>query len=155
MNGNQNVTAVFEEEEEEEKPPIEITSKATYDFRTKTLFLKGILVPFLDGFSREETGEKGIFNVQLQEKVKDAFELIPWSINLKGMFEGEETSGYILYDHETRSVYIPCFKVATIAEIGDGIEGKATYYKDVTMKQWNKSYPIFHIKDMTKADSCN
>ncbi|WP_171900761.1 hypothetical protein, partial [Candidatus Marithrix sp. Canyon 246] len=70
--------------------------------------------------SREETGEKGIFNVQLQEKIKDAFELIPWNINLKGMFEG-----------------------------------KATSYKDVTMKQWNESYPIFHIKDMTKADSCN
>jgi hypothetical protein len=149
MNGNQNVTAVFEKEKKE------ITSKATYDLKSKTLFLKGILVPFLDGFSREETGEKGIFNVQLQEKIKDAFELIPWSINLKAMFEGEETSGYILYDHQTRSVYIPCFKVATIAEIGDGIEGKATYYKDVIMKQWNESYPIFHIKDMTKADSCN
>jgi len=148
MNGNQNVTAVFEKEK------IEISSKATYDLKSKTLFLKGILVPFLDGFSREETGEKGIFNVQLQEKIKDAFELIPWSINLKAMFEGEDTSGYILYDHETRSVYIPCFKVATIADIGDGIEGKATFYKDVTMKQWNKSYPIFHIKDMTKADSC-
>jgi hypothetical protein len=71
------------------------------------------------------------------------------------MFEGEETSGYINYDHETRSVYIPCFKVATIAEIGDGIEGKAVYYKDVTMKQWNQAYPIYHIKDMTKTDSCN
>jgi hypothetical protein len=48
------------------------------------------------------------------------------------MFEGEETSGYILYDHQTRSVYIPCFKVATIADIGDGI-----YYKDIAMKSWN------------------
>jgi hypothetical protein len=40
--------------------------------RTKTLFLKGVLVPFLDRFSHEETGEKGIFKVQLQEKIKDA-----------------------------------------------------------------------------------
>ncbi len=142
------------EEEEQEKPPKEISSKAIYDIKTKTLSLKGVLVPFLDGFSREETGEKGIFNVQLQEKIKDAFELIPWSINLLAMFEGKDTSGYINYDHEARSVYIPCFKVATIAEIGDGIEGKVIFYKDVTMKQWNQSYPIFHIKDMTKADSC-
>ncbi len=52
-------------------------------------------------------------------------------------------------------VYIPCFKVATIADIGDGIEGKAIYYKYVTLKQWNQAYPIFHIKDMTKADSCD
>jgi hypothetical protein len=148
MNGNQNVTAVFEKKNE-------ISSKAIYDSKTKTLFLKGVLVPFLDGFSGEDTGDKGIFNVQLQEKIKDAFELIPWSINFKVMFEGEDTSGYINYDHETRSVYIPCFKVATIAEIGDGIEGKVIYYKDVTMKQWNQAYPIYHIKDMTKTDSCN
>ncbi len=150
----QQLYKVEEEEQEKPKPPKEISSKAIYDIKTKTLSLKGVLVPFLDGFSREETGEKGIFNVQLQEKIKDAFELIPWSINLLAMFEGKDTSGYINYDHETRSVYIPCFKVATIAEIGDGIEGKAIYYKDVTMKQWNEAYPIFHIKDMTKADSC-
>jgi hypothetical protein len=29
-----------------------------------------------------------------------------------------------------------------------------TKYKDVTMKQRHIDYPIFHIKDMTKADSC-
>jgi hypothetical protein len=40
MNGNQNVTAVFEKEEEEEKPPIEISSKATYDLKSKTIILK-------------------------------------------------------------------------------------------------------------------
>ncbi len=70
------------------------------------------------------------------------------------MLEGKNTSGYILYDYKTRTVEIPCFEVMTIAKLGDEIEGETVYYKDVSMKQWNKSYPIFHIKDMTKADSC-
>jgi hypothetical protein len=123
MNGNQNVTAVFEEEENEQ-PPIEISSKAIYDSKTKTLSLEAILVPYIDEFTGKETDNKGIFDAQLQEKTKLVFELIPWSINFKNMFEGKDTSGYILYHYETRSVDIPCFEVTTIAHIGDGIEGK-------------------------------
>ncbi len=82
------------------------------------------------------------------------FELIPWSINFKNTFDGKNTSGYILYDHKTRSVKIPCFEVTTIAKFGDGIEGETIYYKDVNMKQRHVNYPIFHVEDMTKADSC-
>jgi hypothetical protein len=59
-----------------------------------------------------------------------------------------------LYDHKTRSVKIPCFKVTTIAKFGDGIEGESIYYKDVSMKQRHINYPIFHVDDMTKTDSC-
>ncbi len=155
MNGNQNVTAIFEEKEEEEKPPTEISSKAIYDSKTNTLSLEGILVPFIDEFTGKATDNQGIFDAQLQEKTKLVFELIPWSINFKNMFEGEETSGYILYDHKTRSVEIPCFEVMTIAKLGDGIEGKAIYYKDMTMKQRHVNYPIFHVENMTETDSCN
>jgi hypothetical protein len=154
MNGNQNVTAVFEEEEDE-KPPIEISSKAIYDSKTKTLSLEGILVPYIDEFTGKETDNKGIFDAQLAEKAKLVFELIPWSINFKDMFDGEDTSGYILYHSKTRSVDIPCFEVTTIAKLGDGIEGDAIYYKDVTMKQRHVNYPIFHVEDMTETDSCN
>jgi len=82
------------------------------------------------------------------------FELIPWSINFKNTFNGENTSGYILYDYKTRSVKIPCFEVTTIAKFGDGIEGDVIYYKDVNMKQRHVAYPIFHVEDMTKTDSC-
>jgi hypothetical protein len=82
------------------------------------------------------------------------FELIPWSINLKNMFDGDDASGYILYDHKTRSVKIPCFEVTTIAKFGDEIEGDVIYYKDVNMKQRHINYPIFHVEDMTKTDSC-
>jgi hypothetical protein len=70
------------------------------------------------------------------------------------MFDGDDTSGYILYDYKTRSVNIPCFEVATIAKFGDGIEGEAIYYKDVNMKQRHVAYPIFHVDNMTKTDSC-
>ena len=143
------------EEEENEKLPIEISSKAVYDSKTKTLSLEGILVPFIDEFTGKETDNKGIFEVQLEEKTKLVFELIPWSINFKDMFEGKETSGYILYDYKTRSVDIPCFEVTTIAKLGDGIEGEAIYYKDVIMKQRHIDYPIFHVEDMTETDSCN
>jgi hypothetical protein len=142
-------------EDEEEKPPIEISSKASYDSSTNTLSLEGILVPFIDEFTGKETDNKGIFDAQLAEKTKLVFELIPWSINFKSMFEGEETSGYILYHHKTRTVDIPCFEVTTIAKLGDGIEGKTIYYKDVTMKQRHINYPIFHVEDMTETDSCN
>ncbi len=139
---------------EEEKPPIEISSKAIYDSKTNTLSLEGILVPYIDEFTGKATDNKGIFDVQLQEKTKLVFELIPWSINFKGMLEGKNTSGYILYDYKTRTVEIPCFEVMTIAKLGDGIEGKAVYYKDVSMKQRNVDDLIFHVEDTTKADSC-
>ena len=129
-------------------------SKAIYDSKTKTLSLEGILVPFIDEFTGKETDNKGIFDVQLEEKTKLVFELIPWSINFKNTFDGKNTSGYILYDHKTRSVKIPCFEVTTIAKFGDGIEGDVIYYKDVNMKQRHVDYPIFHVDDMTKADSC-
>ncbi len=154
MNGNQNVTAVFEEEEDEQ-PPIEISSKAIYDSKTKTLSLEGILVPYIDEFTGKATDNKGIFDAQLQEKTKLVFELIPWSINFKDMFEGKDTSGYINYHPTTRSVDIPCFKVTTIAQFGDGIEGEAIYYKDVILKQRHVNYQIFHVEDMTETDSCN
>jgi hypothetical protein len=129
-------------------------SKANYDSKTKTLSLQGILVPFIDEFTGKETDKKGIFDAQLQEKTKLVFELIPWSINFKNMFDGDDTSGYILYDYKTRSVKIPCFEVSTIAKFGDGIEGEAIYYKNVNMKQRHINYPIFHVQDMTKTDSC-
>ncbi len=129
-------------------------SKAIYDSKTKTLSLEGILVPFIDEFTGKETDNKGIFDVQLEEKTKLVFELIPWSINFKNTFDGKNTSGYILYDHKTRSVKIPCFEVTTIAKFGDGIEGDVIYYKDVNMKQRHVDYPIFHVDDMTKTDSC-
>jgi hypothetical protein len=132
----------------------EVSSKAIYDSKTKTLALEGVLVPFIDEFTGKETDNKGIFDAQLQEKTKLVFELIPWSINFKNTFNGENTSGYILYDHKTRSVKIPCFKVTTIAKFGDGIEGESIYYKDVNMKQRHVAYPIFHVDDMTKTDSC-
>lgn len=73
-------------------------SKANYDSKTKTLSLEGILVPFIDEFTGKETDKKGIFDAQLQEKTKLVFELIPWSINFKNTFDGENTSGYILYE---------------------------------------------------------
>jgi hypothetical protein len=129
-------------------------SKAVYDSKTKTLSLEGVLVPFIDEFTGKETDNKGFFDAQLQEKTKLVFELIPWSINFKNTFDGENTSGYILYDYKTRSVNIPCFEVTTIAKFGDGIEGETIYYKDVSMKQRHVAYPIFHVDDMTKTDSC-
>jgi len=132
----------------------EVSSKAIYDSKTKTLSLEGILVPFIDEFTGKETDNKGIFDAQLQEKTKLVFELIPWSINFKNIFDGKNTSGYIFYDHKTRSVKIPCFEVTTIAKFGDGIEGETIYYKDVSMKQRHVNYPIFHVDDMTKTDSC-
>ncbi|WP_171900410.1 hypothetical protein, partial [Candidatus Marithrix sp. Canyon 246] len=141
------------EEEENEQPPTEISSKAIYDSSTNTLSLEGILVPFIDEFTGKATDKKGIFDVQLEEKTKLVFQVIPWSINVKGTLEGENISGYILYHHKTRSVEIPCFKVTTIAPLG-GIEGEAVYYKDVIMKQRHLDYPIFHVEDMTETDSC-
>ncbi|WP_069473726.1 BspA family leucine-rich repeat surface protein, partial [Candidatus Marithrix sp. Canyon 246] len=132
----------------------EVSSKAIYDSKFKTLSLDGILVPFIDEFTGKETDNKGIFDAQLQEKTKLVFELIPWSINFKNTFNGENTSGYILYDHNTRSVKIPCFEVTTIAKFGDGIQGESIYYKDVNMKQRHVAYPIFHVDNMTKTDSC-
>jgi hypothetical protein len=142
-------------EEENEQSPIEISSKATYYSKNKTLYLESILVPFIDEFSGEETDIKGIFDAQLKEKNRFEFELIPSSITFNEMFEGEETSGYILYDHKKRSVKIPCFKVMTIAKFGNGIEGKPIYYKDVLMKQRHVADLIFNAEDMTKVDSCN
>ncbi|WP_141700044.1 hypothetical protein [Candidatus Marithrix sp. Canyon 246] len=112
------------------------------------------MVPFIDEFTGKETDNKGIFDVQLQEKTKLIFELIPWSINFKNTFNGDDASGYILYDHKTRSVKIPCFEVTTIAKFGDGIQGESIYYKDVSMKQRHVAYPIFHVDNMTKTDSC-
>jgi len=132
----------------------EVSSKAIYDSKTKTLSLDGILVPFIDEFTGKETDNKGIFYVQLEEKTKLVFEFIPWSINFKNTFNGNDTSGYILYDYKTRSVKIPCFEVTTIAKFGDGIQGESIYYKDVNMKQRHVDYPIFHVDNMTKTDSC-
>ena len=57
------------------------------------------------------------------------------------MFNGYDTSGYILYDYKTRSVSIPCFQVTTIAKFGDGIEGETIYYNDVSMRQQNVADP--------------
>ena len=65
-------------------------SKAIYDSKTKTLSLEGILVPFIDEFTGKETDNKGIFDVQLEEKTKLVFELIPWSINFKNTFDGKK-----------------------------------------------------------------
>jgi hypothetical protein len=132
----------------------EVFSKAIYDSKLKTLSLEGILVPFIDEFTGKLTDNKGIFDAQLYEINKLLFKLNPQSIKFKSMFDGENTSGYILYDHKNRSVDIPCFQVNTIATFGDGVEGNAIYYKDVNMKQLNGSYPIFHVKDMTKIDNC-
>ncbi|WP_069471797.1 hypothetical protein [Candidatus Marithrix sp. Canyon 246] len=73
--------------------------------------------------------------------------------NFKNTFNGDDASGYILYDHNTRSVKIPCFEVTTIAKFGDAIEGESIYYKDVNMKQRHVAYPIFHVDNMTKTDS--
>jgi len=70
------------------------------------------------------------------------------------LFNGYDTSGYILYDYKTRSVSIPCFQVTTIAKFGDGIEGETIYYNDVSMRQQNVADPIFHVEDMTKTNSC-
>jgi hypothetical protein len=131
-----------------------VSSQAIYDSKTKTLSLEGILVPFIDEFTGKETDNKGIFDAQLQEKTKLVFELIPWSITNKNMFNGDNTSGYILYDHKTRSVNIPCFEVVTTAIFGDAIEGETIYYKDVNMKQRHLAYPIFHVEDMTETNNC-
>jgi hypothetical protein len=49
------------------------------------------LVPYIDEFTGKETDNKGIFDAQLAEKTKFVFELIPWSINFKNMFEGKDT----------------------------------------------------------------
>ncbi len=133
----------------------EVLSKAIYDSKLKTLSLESILVPFIDEFTGKETDNKGIFDAQLDEINKLLFKLNPQSIKFKSMFKGESTSGYILYDHKNRSVKIPCFEVTTIAKFGNGIEGEAIYYKDVIMKQLNGTYPIFHVKDMTKTDLQN
>ncbi len=73
----------------DEKPPIEISSKATYYSKNKTLYLESILVPFIDEFSGEETDIKGIFDAELKEKNRFEFELIPSSITFNQMFEGE------------------------------------------------------------------
>ncbi len=43
----------------------------------------------------------------------------------------------------------------TIAKFGNGIEGKAIYYKDVLLKQRHVADLIFNAEDMTKTDSCN
>jgi hypothetical protein len=131
-----------------------VSSQAIYDSKSKTLSLEGILVPFIDEFTGKETDNKGIFDAQLQEKTKLVFELIPWSITNKNMFNGDDTSGYILYDHKTRSVNIPCFEVVTTAIFGDAIEGETIYYKDVNMKQRHLAYPIFHVEDMTETNNC-
>jgi len=48
----------------------EVSSKAIYDSKTKTLSLESILVPFIDEFTGKETDNKGIFDAQLQEKTK-------------------------------------------------------------------------------------
>jgi hypothetical protein len=138
-----------------ENQPTESASKAIYYSKTKTLYLEGILVPFIDEFSGEETDIKGIFDAQLQEQSRFEFELIASSITFSNMSEGKDTSGYILYNHKKRSVKIPCFKVMTIAKFGNGIEGKAIYYKDVILKQRHPADLIFHAEDMTKTDTCN
>ena len=43
----------------------------------------------------------------------------------------------------------------TIAKFGNGIEGKAIYYKNVLLKQRHVADLIFNAEDMTKVDSCN
>jgi len=63
MNGNQNVTAIFEEEKEE-KPPTEISSKAIYDSKTNTLSLEGILVPYKDMTMKQRHIDYPIFHVE-------------------------------------------------------------------------------------------
>ncbi|WP_141699478.1 hypothetical protein [Candidatus Marithrix sp. Canyon 246] len=40
------------------------------------------------------------------------------------------------------------------SKFGDAIEGKSIYYKDVNMKQRHVAYPIFHVDNMTKTESC-
>jgi hypothetical protein len=70
----------------------EVFSKAIYDSKTKTLSLQGVLVPFIDEFTGKETDNKGIFDVQLEEKTKLVFEFIPWSITNKNIFNGENTN---------------------------------------------------------------
>ncbi len=41
----------------------EVSSKAIYDSKTKTLFLEGILVAFIDEFTGKETDNKGFFTL--------------------------------------------------------------------------------------------
>ena len=133
----------------------ELLSKAIYDSRLKTLTLDGVLVQFIDEFSGQITDKKGIYNLQLEEVNKRLFKLNRQSIMLKKMFEGEDTSGYILYDRKTRSLTVPCFKVNTISTFNNGMKGESVYYKNVTLKQLHVTYPIFLVKNMTKTVSCN
>ena len=126
----------------------EVSSKAIYDSQTKILSLEGVLFPSIEEFTGKAKENKGIFDIQLQEKNKWVFELIPWSVNLKSMFDGENTSSYILYDHNSKSINIPCVEISS-----NDNETEGKYYKDMTMKL-NGSYPIFHAEETIETDSC-
>ncbi len=132
----------------------EIPSKAIYDSKTKMLYLEGILVPFINELTGKISKNKGIFDAELKEKSKLVFELNSEAIKFNNMFDGEEIRGYILYDHKTRSVNIPCFKATTISQFGDGFEGNSIYYKDVIMTQRHIASAMFRIEDMTEIDNC-
>jgi hypothetical protein len=132
----------------------EFSSKAIYDSKTKMLYLEGILVPFINELTGKVSNKRGIFDAQLKEKSKLLFELNPETIKFNNMFDGEEISGYILYNHKTRSVNIPCFKATTISQLGGGFEGNAIYYKNVIMIQRHIESSMFRIEDMTEIDNC-
>jgi len=129
-------------------------SKAIYDSKTKMLYLEGILVPFINELTGKISKNKGIFDAELKEKSKLVFELNPEAIKFNNMFDGKNTSGYILYNPKTRSVNIPCFKATTISQFGDGFEGNVIYYKDVIMTQRHIASAMFRIEDMTEIDNC-
>jgi hypothetical protein len=132
----------------------EISSKAIYDSQTKMLYLKGILVPFINELTGKVSNNKGIFDAELKEKSKLLFELNSESIKFNNMFGGEKISGYILYNPKTSSVNIPCFKATTISQFGDGFEGDAIYYKNVIMTQRHIASLMFGIENLIETDNC-
>jgi hypothetical protein len=64
-----------------------------------------------------------MLNYRKKHLPRIVFELNPETIKFNNMFDGEEISGYILYNHKTRSVNIPCFKATTFSQFGEGFEG--------------------------------
>jgi hypothetical protein len=129
----------------------EISSKAIYDSQTKMLYLKGILVPFINELTGKVSNNKGIFDAELKEKSKLLFELNSESIKFNNMFGGEKISGYILYNPKTSSVNIPCFKATTISQFGDGFEGDKSFSISLKDDKCNESEALAFTISKSKA----
>lgn len=115
---------------------------------TKTLSLSEIIIPLLDYFTNQPSGENAKFSADLEHKNPGVGRFEVKTIKYEGEYTGD-TSNHAIYSYETRQIEIPEVKIPQEQKIvlGKPVDIPDIIYKDVKLIQVDGTQnPEFQLK---------